>query len=138
MYRWLMTCYLCGATPVENAEHFIPRSRGGSDLWTNIYGACLTCNTDKRARLITPTAQQRARMDEQQAIYRRHYARVSLATIMPELRRWAWEDYFDIDELAAFADGQAIPPEVSELFERWADEIENESMDDWMRRHGMT
>jgi 5-methylcytosine-specific restriction endonuclease McrA len=136
--HWLKTCYLCGVAPVQDAEHFVPRARGGSDRWSNIYGACSECNMDKRARLITPTAPQRARMREQQAIYRRHYARVTLAAITPELRRWTFEDYWDIDDLTDFADGVPIPAELSALLAGWAEGIENESLDDWLRRNRMT
>lgn len=115
-----------------------PATRGGSDLWPNIYGACTECNVDKRARLIRPTVAQRARVREQQAIYRRHHAWVTLAAITPDLHRWAFEGYLDMDDLADFADGLVIPTELSTLVAGWADEIENESLDDWLCRNRMT
>ena len=31
-------------------DHIVPRSKGGSDRWTNIVAACPTCNTRKRDR----------------------------------------------------------------------------------------
>lgn len=31
-------------------DHIVPRSKGGSDYWTNIVASCATCNTRKRDR----------------------------------------------------------------------------------------
>ena len=31
-------------------DHIVPRSKGGSDYWTNIVAACSSCNTRKRDR----------------------------------------------------------------------------------------
>lgn len=31
-------------------DHIVPRSKGGSDYWTNIVSACSSCNTRKRDR----------------------------------------------------------------------------------------
>ena len=45
-------CQYCGDS-ADSIDHVVPRSRGGSDEWTNLAAACRTCNSSKRNR--TPT-----------------------------------------------------------------------------------
>ena len=47
-------CMYCGQQYGRNTltrDHILPRSRGGTDIWTNVVTACLTCNQRKGARL---------------------------------------------------------------------------------------
>jgi hypothetical protein len=47
-------CMYCGQQYGRNSltrDHILPRSRGGTDIWTNVVTACLTCNQRKGARL---------------------------------------------------------------------------------------
>lgn len=47
-------CMYCGQKYGRNTltrDHILPRSRGGTDIWTNVVTACLTCNQRKGARL---------------------------------------------------------------------------------------
>jgi hypothetical protein len=46
-------CAYCGITDVPlNLDHIHPRSRGGSNRGSNLFAACIPCNTDKGARPI--------------------------------------------------------------------------------------
>jgi 5-methylcytosine-specific restriction endonuclease McrA len=40
-------CPYCGGA-VETIDHILARSRGGTDHWTNVTGACRACNRAKR------------------------------------------------------------------------------------------
>ena len=40
------TCHYCGDTATE-ADHVIPRSKGGQDTFDNLVAACKKCNTSK-------------------------------------------------------------------------------------------
>lgn len=49
------TCQYCGARDISpTADHVLPRSRGGSDLLTNITTACTRCNNGKGNKIIKP------------------------------------------------------------------------------------
>lgn len=42
------TCQYCGKKSTElTIDHIIPKSRGGSDSWENLVGACKACNNKK-------------------------------------------------------------------------------------------
>ena len=42
------TCQYCGKKSSSlTIDHVIPRSRGGSDTWENLVGACVRCNNRK-------------------------------------------------------------------------------------------
>lgn len=46
-------CGFCGnrfSARHLTVDHIVPKSKGGSDCWTNIVAACSTCNTRKRDR----------------------------------------------------------------------------------------
>lgn len=46
-------CAFCGdrfSARHLTVDHIVPRSKGGSDYWTNIVAACSLCNTRKRDR----------------------------------------------------------------------------------------
>ena len=40
-------CCFCGDRPVE-LDHITPRNKGGTDEWSNLTGACRSCNAMKR------------------------------------------------------------------------------------------
>ncbi len=45
------TCQYCGTTEgVMTEEHVIPKGKGGTDSWSNLTCACLSCNTKKGGR----------------------------------------------------------------------------------------
>lgn len=45
------TCVYCGVrTPEVTVDHFIPRSRGGPDVFENLYACCAPCNNRKSDR----------------------------------------------------------------------------------------
>lgn len=43
-------CAYCGGLP-ETTDHVVPRSRGGSDAWSNLVACCVQCNRVKADRL---------------------------------------------------------------------------------------
>lgn len=48
-------CFYCGADLIAfEIDHFIPRSKGGSDDWENLRLACFRCNRSKRDKIWTP------------------------------------------------------------------------------------
>ena len=47
---WYGTCFGCGKTPAEGADHIIPKCRGGRNVPENLQPACLSCNRKKGAR----------------------------------------------------------------------------------------
>jgi 5-methylcytosine-specific restriction endonuclease McrA len=40
-------CQYCGSIKNLTIDHVMPRSRGGSNSWTNLVTACMPCNTHK-------------------------------------------------------------------------------------------
>lgn len=44
-------CAYCGGQ-ATTVDHVVPRSRGGSDTWDNLTGACNRCNASKGARTL--------------------------------------------------------------------------------------
>ena len=42
-------CQYCGRQ-AENLDHVVPRSQGGSHVWSNVVAACRRCNTKKGGR----------------------------------------------------------------------------------------
>ena len=44
-------CAYC-AGPADTVDHVLPRSRGGSHVWTNVVAACRRCNHRKADRLL--------------------------------------------------------------------------------------
>jgi 5-methylcytosine-specific restriction endonuclease McrA len=48
------SCQYCDRTPVRSelsVDHVVPKSRGGTTVWTNVVLACTECNARKRDRL---------------------------------------------------------------------------------------
>ena len=43
-------CQYC-ASPAENLDHVVPRSRGGEHTWENVVAACRRCNSKKENRM---------------------------------------------------------------------------------------
>jgi 5-methylcytosine-specific restriction endonuclease McrA len=43
-------CQYC-ASPAENLDHVVPRSKGGEHTWENVVAACRRCNSKKENRL---------------------------------------------------------------------------------------
>lgn len=41
-------CCYCGSSVGGTIDHIIPVKRGGTDGWTNLTGACFSCNARKR------------------------------------------------------------------------------------------
>jgi len=41
------SCPYCGSTRHLTIDHIIPKSKGGSEEWTNLVVACSKCNTKK-------------------------------------------------------------------------------------------
>jgi 5-methylcytosine-specific restriction endonuclease McrA len=44
------TCVYCGSTKNLTLDHVIPRSRGGTNEWTNLVTSCFNCNLKKGNR----------------------------------------------------------------------------------------
>ncbi len=49
------SCQYCGSTRHLTIDHVIPKSKGGSEEWTNLVVACSTCNTKKGDKLLSQT-----------------------------------------------------------------------------------
>jgi 5-methylcytosine-specific restriction protein A len=43
-------CRICHRNPSTDADHVVPRSRGGTDDLTNLQGTCHGCHSSKTAR----------------------------------------------------------------------------------------
>jgi len=43
-------CQYC-ASPAENLDHVMPRSKGGEHTWENVVAACRRCNSKKENRM---------------------------------------------------------------------------------------
>jgi 5-methylcytosine-specific restriction endonuclease McrA len=43
-------CQYC-ASPAENLDHVVPRSKGGEHTWENVVAACRRCNSKKENRM---------------------------------------------------------------------------------------
>ena len=48
-------CQYCGSTRHLTIDHVIPKSKGGSEEWTNLVVACSSCNTKKGDKLLSQT-----------------------------------------------------------------------------------
>jgi len=48
-------CQYCGSTRHLTIDHVIPKSKGGSEDWTNLVVACSSCNTKKGDKLLSQT-----------------------------------------------------------------------------------
>lgn len=46
-------CQYCGSTRHLTIDHVIPKSKGGSEDWTNLVVACSDCNTKKGDKLLS-------------------------------------------------------------------------------------
>lgn len=55
------TCQYCGSTRKLTIDHVVPKSKGGSDDWTNLVVACSSCNTKKGDTLLEQTGMKLAR-----------------------------------------------------------------------------
>lgn len=44
------TCVYCGSTKSLTLDHVIPKSRGGTNEWTNLVTSCIKCNLKKADR----------------------------------------------------------------------------------------
>ena len=76
-------CQYC-ASPAENLDHVVPRSKGGEHTWENVVAACRRCNSKKENRMAEDAGLRLAR---------RPFApsdgfRLSLGRLEPE-----WEPY---------------------------------------------
>lgn len=49
------SCQYCGSTRHLTIDHVIPKSKGGSEEWTNLVVACSKCNTKKGDKLLSQT-----------------------------------------------------------------------------------
>jgi len=49
------SCQYCGSTRHLTIDHIIPKSKGGSEEWTNLVVACSKCNTKKGDKLLLQT-----------------------------------------------------------------------------------
>jgi 5-methylcytosine-specific restriction endonuclease McrA len=49
------SCQYCGSTRHLTIDHIIPKSKGGSEEWTNLVVACSKCNTKKGDKLLSQT-----------------------------------------------------------------------------------
>jgi len=45
------SCQYCGSREDLTFDHVVPRSRGGTTIWTNVVAACSSCNLRKGDRL---------------------------------------------------------------------------------------
>lgn len=55
--RDLYQCQYCGETFIEDdltVDHVIPKSKGGTTVWTNVVAACIPCNTKKANKYLKP------------------------------------------------------------------------------------
>lgn len=48
-------CLYCGSKDSLTLDHVIPRSKGGSNSWTNLVTCCMKCNVNKGDRLLEET-----------------------------------------------------------------------------------
>jgi len=48
-------CQYCGSTKHLTIDHVVPKSKGGSEDWTNLVVACSSCNTKKGDKLLSQT-----------------------------------------------------------------------------------
>lgn len=48
-------CQYCGSTKNLTIDHIIPKSKGGTNDWTNLCLACSNCNTKKANKLLEQT-----------------------------------------------------------------------------------
>lgn len=48
-------CQYCGSTRHLTIDHVIPKSKGGSEDWSNLVVACSQCNTKKGDKLLEHT-----------------------------------------------------------------------------------
>ena len=46
-------CSYCAATEDLSADHVIPKAKGGTDDWSNLTTACMSCQRKKRDHLLT-------------------------------------------------------------------------------------
>ena len=143
--RLTPTCYLCGVAAAEDCEHVIPRIRGGHDRWTNVGGACGSCNMRKSDSLTPLTDDQHDRWVGQQNAYRAAYSRSTTSDeVGPALLRaalpptYGTADIEDVrDQVQAYVDSNdlgfqvdivaadelrighlviAVPPDVYDIF----------------------
>lgn len=59
--RWIIlerdnfTCQICGATPTDSSQlhvdHIIPKSKGGSNMPSNLQTLCASCNLKKGSKV---------------------------------------------------------------------------------------
>ena len=75
--RLAPVCYLCGEAHTKHAEHVIAHTRQGTDLWSNIGGACARCNTSKGNRDHRLTDDEQSRLDAHQQAFRNAFDRIS-------------------------------------------------------------
>jgi hypothetical protein len=112
------TCYLCGEARSEHADHVVPKSKGGSDHWSNIGAACAKCNISKYdTEGITP--EQQERLEAQHRAMREAYDRLTMD---------AWLDVFHVEvaEMVEDIDDgfEYDHAELEELFEEYLDDNE--------------
>ncbi|MEV1320022.1 HNH endonuclease [Micromonospora arborensis] len=88
--RLAPTCYLCGSAKSTDAEHVHPKARGGSNLWTNMAGACGDCNLDKRAKVGDFSDGQLMRAAEQQVVFRTAHSRSTLDVAILGINYRGW------------------------------------------------
>lgn len=58
-----LPCVYCG-DEMKHIDHATPISRGGSDHWWNLFPACASCNTSKKARTMDEFVASRNRTNE--------------------------------------------------------------------------
>ena len=51
MLEMFPICVYCGTAPSTTVDHRIPLSKGGSNDYTNLVGACSACNSKKKDKL---------------------------------------------------------------------------------------
>lgn len=126
--RLAPNCYLCADAPSEHAEHVIAHTRAGTDLWTNIGGACARCNTSKGNRDHILSDEQQSRLDVHQRAFRDAFDRVKPALIIDALATRSKRKAFPTSD--PYADQDHTLLDMALLFDCSGASIEQ--MTEWM------
>ena len=84
------TCQYCGGHDELTFDHVIPRSKGGTTVWSNIVAACSACNLRKGDRLPEVAQMWPARAPYQPSVHDLHQ---NGRLFPPNYLHESWLDY---------------------------------------------